>query len=461
MLYDTRTRRVRPFEPLVAGHVGIYLCGPTVQSSPHVGHLRGAVVVDVLRRWLLESELEVTLVRNVTDIDDKIIINAAKTGESPFALAERFTREFNRAYEQVGVLPPTIEPRATGHVPEMIDLMERLIARGHAYEAAGSVWFSVGSFPGYGGLSGQKPDSVQASPEGEGGKRDPRDFALWKAAKPGEPTWPTPWGPGRPGWHLECSSMAAKYLGPQFDIHGGGIDLVFPHHENERAQSDCGLDFTADAEMARFWMHHGLLNVSGGEKMSKSLGNTFLTEDVLASTRAPALRYYLLAAHYRSAIEYGPEPLAEASAAYERLEGFVVRTAADSIVVSVDETGDDPLWKAFCEAMDDDLATPRALAVVHEAVTAGHRAKETAHHHGLVRRMLAVLGLDPISQWPSGDGGSLQPVLDHLVSGALERRADARRRKDWAASDAIRDELAEAGVLVEDTPQGQRWELAR
>jgi cysteinyl-tRNA synthetase len=463
VLYDTRTRRVRPFEPIAAGQVGIYLCGPTVQSSPHVGHLRGAVVVDVLRRWLLASDYEVTLVRNVTDIDDKIIINAEKSGESPFALAERFTREFNQAYAAVGVLPPTIEPRATGHIPEMIELMQRLIERGHAYSSAGSVWFSVASFPGYGGLSGQKPDAVQASPEGESGKRDPRDFALWKAAKPGEPTWDTPWGAGRPGWHLECSSMAAKYLGSQFDIHAGGLDLVFPHHENERAQTDCGLDFVGEREMARFWMHHGLLNVAGGEKMSKSLGNTFLATDVLAATRAPALRYYFLSAHYRSALEYGPDQLADASAAYERLEGFLARSGedgADPLAVPA-ATDADPHWISFREALDDDLATPRALAVIHDAVSAGHRAEDASHHYQLVRRMLGVLGLDPISQWPSTAGGSLEPVIERLVAGALERRAQARASKDWAASDAIRDELAAAGIAVEDTPNGQRWELAR
>jgi cysteinyl-tRNA synthetase len=463
VLYDTRTRRVRPFEPIAAGQVGIYLCGPTVQSSPHVGHLRGAVVVDVLRRWLLASGYEVTLVRNVTDIDDKIIINADKSGESPFALAERFTREFNQAYDAVGVLPPTIEPRATGHIPEMVELIQSLIERGHAYTSAGSVWFSVASFPGYGGLSGQKPDAVQASPEGESGKRDPRDFALWKAAKPGEPTWDTPWGPGRPGWHLECSSMAAKYLGSQFDIHGGGLDLVFPHHENERAQSDCGLDFTGEREMARFWMHHGLLNVAGGEKMSKSLGNTFLATDVLATTRAPALRYYFLSAHYRSALEYGPDQLADATAAYEGIEGFLTRSGEDGADPHADSaaTDSDPYWIAFREALDDDLATPRALAVIHQVVSAGHRAADASHQYHLVRRMLAVLGLDPISQWPSTSGGTLEPVIERLVAGALERRAQARASKDWAASDAIRDELAAAGIAVEDTPNGQRWELAR
>ena len=416
--------------------------------------------MDVLRRWLLESNYEVTLVRNVTDIDDKILINAAKTGESPFALAERFTREFNQAYDAVGVLAPTIEPRATGHIPEMIALMQSLIERGHAYASAGSVWFSVASFPGYGGLSGQKPDSVQASPEPDSGKRDPRDFALWKAAKPGEPTWETPWGLGRPGWHLECSSMAAKYLGSQFDIHGGGLDLVFPHHENERAQSDCGLDFPGEKEMARFWLHHGLLNVGGGEKMSKSLGNAFLASDVLQTTRAPALRYYFLSAHYRSALEYGPDQLADASSAYERLEGFLSRST-EPVEDDPKAVDGDPYWASFREMLDDDLATPRALAVIHDAVSAAHRSPDAAHHYQLVRRMLGVLGLDPISQWPSSTGGTLEPVIERLVAGALERRAHARAGKDWAASDAIRDELAAAGIAVEDTPNGQRWELAR
>jgi cysteinyl-tRNA synthetase len=294
---------------------------------------------------------------------------------------------------------------------------------------------------------------------GDDRKRDPRDFALWKSAKPGEPSWATPWGRGRPGWHLECSAMATKYLGPTFDIHGGGLDLVFPHHENERAQTDTGMDFPRDAEMARFWMHHGLLNVSGGEKMSKSLGNTFLVDDVLRETRPQALRYYLLAAHYRSAILYGPDQLAEASSTYDGLEGFVLRHQA----LETEGTGvdDEPLWKAFTEAMDDDLATPRAVAVVHEAVKAGNSAKDPTREYQLVRRMLTTLGLDPLSQWPAADGGSLQNVVDHLVAAALERRAAARREKDWATSDAIRDELAAAGIAVEDTPQGQRWELAR
>ena len=301
---------------------------------------------------------------------------------------------------------------------------------------------------------------MQASAENEGGKRDPRDFALWKAAKPGEPTWATPWGPGRPGWHLECSSMAAKYLGAQFDIHGGGLDLVFPHHENERAQSDCGLDFERDAEMARFWMHHGLLNVGGGEKMSKSLGNTFLVDDVLPRHASPALRYYLLAAHYRSAILYGPDQLAEASAAYEGIEGFVLRnqrrcrpTGRSTTTIRCGRrspTRWTTIWPRRARLRSSTRPSRPAI-----------RADDPTREYQLVRRMLATLGLDPLSQWPSADGGNLQPVIDHLVAGALERRAQARREKDWAASDAIRDELAAAGIAVEDTPQGQRWELAR
>jgi len=458
-LYDTRTRSVRAFEPLHPGAVGLYVCGPTVQSSPHVGHLRVAVAFDVLRRWLAESGLEVTLVRNVTDVDDKIIVNAAAQGCTPWALAERYTREFNAAYDAVGVLPPTVEPRATGHIPEMVRLIQRLLDAGAAYPGDGSVWFSVAALPSYGTLSGQHPDAVQPSPEGDPGKRDPRDFALWKAARPGEPTWETPWGSGRPGWHLECSAMAGKYLGEQFDIHGAGIDLVFPHHENERAQTVCAA--TADgacgegAEMARWWVHAGLLT-TGGEKMSKSVGNFFLVSDALAQARPQVLRYALLAAHYRSGLEYGRDTLAEAAASYERLETFVRSAPGEP---GVDEPGG--VWEAFTAAMDDDLAISRALAVIFGAVSSGNRADagERRGWVGVVRRMLAVFGLDPVSQWPVADT-ALGPVLDAVVDVALQARADARTRKDYAASDAIRDRLGAAGVVVEDTAGGQRWHLA-
>jgi cysteinyl-tRNA synthetase len=423
-------------------------------------------------------------VRNVTDVDDKIIENAAAEGVTPWALAERFTREFNRAYDALGVLAPTVEPRATGHIPEMIAMIARLVDSGAAYPSAGSVWFSVTDFADYGALSGQRPDSVQASPEGDDGKRDPRDFALWKAHKPGEPSWDTPWGPGRPGWHLECSAMAAKYLGEGFDVHGGGLDLVFPHHENERAQTALTFGPAAGSapagsqvphEMAQHWLHGGLLTTRG-EKMSKSLGNFFRVEDALAQVRAPVLRFYLASAHYRSAQEYGAEALQEAAAAYERLETFcrsVGGAAGNSadVVLPADLSrpavsrvgGDEPagVWNEFAAAMDDDLAVPRAMAVVFSAVSAGNKVADAERpaYVAVVRRMLAVLGLDPVSQWPD-PGSDLRPALDTAVAVALARRAKARQDKDYAASDQIRDQLAEGGILVEDTAGGQRWRLA-
>ncbi len=468
-LYDTRRRAVLPFTPLVGGQAGLYLCGPTVQGSPHVGHVKVAVAFDVLRRWLMLSGYQVTLVRNVTDVDDKIIANAAAEGVTPWALAERFTREFNRAYDALGVLAPTVEPRATGHIPEMVAMIARLVHSGAAYPSAGSVWFSVGDFADYGALSGQRPDSVQASAEGDDGKRDPRDFALWKAHKPGEPSWDTPWGPGRPGWHLECSAMAAKYLGEGFDIHGGGLDLVFPHHENERAQTALTFapsDSPAQSgthEMAQHWLHGGLLTTRG-EKMSKSLGNFFRVEDVLAQVRAPVLRYYLASAHYRSAQEYGADALQEAAAAYERLETFCRSVEAD-VALPADLSRPGPgepagVWDEFAAAMDDDLAVPRAMAVVFSAVSAGNKVADTDRpaYVAVVRRMLAALGLDPVSQWPD-PGSDLRPALDTAVAVALARRAKARQDKDYAASDQIRDQLAEGGILVEDTAGGQRWRL--
>jgi cysteinyl-tRNA synthetase len=463
-LHDTRTRSVRPFEPLTRGVVTVYVCGPTVQSPPHVGHARSAVAFDLLRRWLLASGHEVVFARNVTDIDDKILHNAGHEEIPWWALAERNTRAFMAAYDALGVLPPTVEPRATGHVPEMIVLMQRLIDAGHAYPAGGSVYFDVRSFPSYGELSGQRIDAMQAS-EDPGDKRDALDFALWKAAKPGEPTWETPWGPGRPGWHLECSAMATKYLGPTFDIHGGGLDLVFPHHENEIAQSCAAGD-----GFARFWLHNGLVN-TGGEKMSKSLGNSLVVADVLERVRPQAVRYVLGAAHYRSIIDWTPEGLADADAAYARLETFV-RNALDLLDGPGDaealalEAGEaTETWQAFAEAMDDDLAVPRALGVLHGAVRdgngllAGGDRKALAAVLAVVRRMLAVLGLDPVSQWPAA-GSDLTPVVDALVGVALQARQAARERKDFAEADRDRDALTAAGIVVEDTAQGPRWRIS-
>jgi cysteinyl-tRNA synthetase len=475
-LYDTATRGVREFVPLVAGKVGVYLCGATVQAPPHIGHIRSGVSFDVLVRWLKVSGYEVTFCRNVTDIDDKIL-RAAETEGSPWwAVAERNQRAFTRAYDLLGCLPPDVEPRATGHVPEMIALIRKLIDSGHAYAAGGDVYFDVSSFPAYGSLSGQRLDHMRAADDTEGSdaKRDPRDFALWKGHKPGEPFWETPWGPGRPGWHLECSAMATKYLGETFDIHGGGRDLVFPHHENELAQSCAAPATSVSAHdpaatlcgFARYWLHNGMVRL-GGEKMSKSLGNSLLVDAIVTEVRPAELRYYLGQAHYRSEMDYSPGALTEAAAAYRRIEGFVTRAAeaADAGVATEAAAG---LPVAFTQALDDDLAVPQALAVVHEAVTEGNSAlaagdrASAAKHAESVRAMMAVLGLDPLAApWALAAGSGLRHVVDALVAVALGQREAARARKDYAGADAIRDELRAAGVVIEDTPDGPRWELAR
>ena len=462
-LYDTAARAVRDFTPLRAGQASLYVCGLTVQGPPHVGHIRSAVSFDVLRRWLGASGLAVTHVRNVTDIDDKILARAAERGVPWWAWAYENERSCTRAYDVLGVLPPTYEPRATGHVPEMITLMERLIQRGHAYAVDGDVYFDVRSFPGYGALTGQRLDDLEpaADTDTDERKRDPRDFALWKAAKPGEPAtaaWPTPWGPGRPGWHLECSAMAGRYLGEAFDIHGGGLDLRFPHHENEQAQSRA-----AGERFAQYWLHNGWVTL-GGEKMSKSLGNTALVDEVVQRVRPVELRYYLVAPHYRSTIEFTDAALEEAGVAYRRIESFV-RRAAERVGA---DGGAPVLPPAFTDALDDDLGTPAAVAAIHDMVREGNTALAEGDDGavtgtlGRVRAMLAVLGLDPLDpQWASGSDDRLTQATDGLVALALEQRQAARARKDFQAADAIRDQLAALGVAVEDTPHGPRWELTR
>src|SRR4051794_30382683 len=454
-LYDTLTRSTRDFAPIREGHVGIYVCGPTVQSPPHVGHARSAIAFDILRRWLTATGYDVTFLRNVTDIDDKILHNAGHEDIPWWALATRNTRAFTAAYDALNVLPPTGEPRATGHVPEMVVLMQRLIDAGHAYAADGDVYFDVRSFSAYGALSGQKPDQMLAAADDGSAKRDPLDFALWKGAKPGEPSWPTPWGPGRPGWHLECSAMATRYLGAEFDIHGGGVDLVFPHHENEVAQSNAAGD-----GFANYWLHNGLVN-TGGEKMSKSLGNSLVVADVLQRARPQAVRYYLGSAHYRSDLDWSEEGLAEADTAYSRIEGFLQRAA--------EMLGDDvtaALPTAFADAMNDDLAVSRALGVLHDTVRAGNTAladgdKETVTSaYAAVVAMTDVLGLVPGDFAGGGDDSRLHNVVDGLVPAMLEAREAARARKDFAEADRIRDALAGAGVVLEDTAAGPRWRLA-
>ncbi|WP_347882100.1 cysteine--tRNA ligase [Amnibacterium sp. CER49] len=514
-LYDTRSQSLQELVPVVPGRVGLYVCGPTVQSSPHIGHLRSALGYDLLRRWLEHRGLAVTLIRNVTDIDDKILAAvrgqdptgadlAAVRGQAPtrsdlaavgaqgptgpdvaagrghvsagtapgaastdgegvdwWAHAYRVELEFTAAYRAIGVLPPTYEPRATGHVDRMIVLIQRLIDLGHAYPAAdggGDVYFDVASWPDYGSLTRQTGDELVSGEDADPrARRSPRDFALWKGAKPTEPasaSWPAPWGAGRPGWHIECSAMAERYLGAEFDIHGGGLDLRFPHHENELAQSTA-----SGAPFARLWVHNGLVTVRG-QKMSKSLGNSVFAGDLLGSARGVVVRYALGAAHYRSDLDHHDGALVEAEEAVGRIERFLER-AQDVGAAS----GGTVVPEAFATAMDDDLNVPQALAVLHETIRRGNQAIDAGELGaagaalGAVRAMTGVLGIDP-EQWQEHGGrDDAREVLDALVGRLIDERADARGRRDWAAADRVRDELAAAGVVLEDGAEGTRWSI--
>jgi cysteinyl-tRNA synthetase len=468
-LHDTATRDVRDFVPLEEGKAGIYVCGLTVQSEPHVGHVRSAVNFDVLRRWLTASGYDVTFIRNVTDIDDKILAKGEAQGRPWFEIAYLMGRELDRALDAINVLPPTYEPAATGHVPEILELIAQLVARGHAYPAedgSGDVYFDVRSWPEYGELTRQRIDDMEAAEDADPrGKRDPRDFALWKgwkkALEPETAAWPSPYGPGRPGWHIECSAMAAKYLGPAFDIHGGGVDLRFPHHENELAQSRA-----AGQPFASYWLHNAWITTAG-EKMSKSLGNSMLIPEVLKRVRGIELRYYMVSAHYRSHVEFSFEALDDAAAAFRRIESFLerVRDVVGDEGTSGEVEGE--VWDAFVAAMDDDLGTPAAVGVIHNAVRRGNRLLADGDSAALsatldvVVRMLDVLGLDPSDPaWGTlghPEDAKLGAAVDALVAGLLEERASARAEKDWARADAIRDRIAAAGIEVEDTPDGPKW----
>ena len=456
-LHDTYTGAVRDFVPLRPGHASIYLCGATVQGLPHIGHLRSGVAFDVLRRWLLAKGFDVAFIRNVTDIDDKILIKAAEAGRPWWEWAATHERAFASAYDALGVLPPSAEPRATGHITQIVELIERLIDTGHAYAGGGDVYFDVLSFDEYGKLSGHRIDDVHQG-EGAGtGKRDQRDFTLWKGAKPGEPSWPTPWGRGRPGWHSECVAMAHEYLGAEFDIHCGGMDLVFPHHENEIAQAR-----SAGDGFANFWLHNGWVTM-GGEKMSKSLGNVLAVPAVLQRVRPAELRYYLGSAHYRSMLEFSETALQDAAKAYTGIEEFLHR--ARTRVGAVSPT----TWtEKFAAALDDDLAVPAALAEIHSARAEGNRALEAGDHDtamtkaGEIRSMTAILGSDPLDpRWETRDEtAAALAAVDVLVAAELTRRDDARRDRDWAGADEIRDRLKAAGIDVTDTADGPQWALA-
>ena len=459
-LYDTLTRTTSPFVPLKAGEVGIYLCGATVQAPPHIGHVRSGVNFDILRRWLTKSGYNVTFIRNVTDIDDKILHKAVHEEMPWWAVAMKYERAFSDAYAALNVLPPTYEPRATGHVTQMIELMQILIERGAAYAPGnGDVYLEVRKLKSYLTLSRQNVDDLQSAADAdETFKKDPRDFALWKAAKAGDPSWPTPWGAGRPGWHLECSAMAHAYLGESFDIHGGGLDLIFPHHENEIAQSEA-----AGYGFAKRWLHNAWVTASG-EKMSKSLGNSLQVHELLKTVRGIELRWYLGSAHYRSMLEFSHEALAESAIAFGRIESFLNRSVEILGALPTPVFSD-----AFATAMNDDLAVPQALAGISEALRLGNIAITAGDKSGIatsaneIRGALEILGCDPFDPafGSAGAGEDMKAALDGTIKLALAQREAARVRKDFAAADAIRDGLIALGITIEDSAQGPRWSITR
>jgi len=464
-VFNSLGRELQPFEPRDAGRVAMYLCGPTVQAAPHVGHGRAAVVFDVIRRYLEWRGFEVTLVANITDIEDKIIASAAERGISPEELAAEAADQFRDAYRKLGVAAPDIEPKATEHVPEMIELIEELIKGEHAYPTeSGDVYFAVRSFPGYGALSGRKIDDLVSGARIEPGaeKRDPLDFALWKAAKPGEPKWGSPWGPGRPGWHIECSAMARKYLGDGFDIHGGGTDLMFPHHENEVAQAEAAYG----SKFVRYWLHNGMINLKG-EKMAKSTGLVVDLLSALEKYPPSAMRLFYLRTHYRKPVDFTDEALEDATASIERLWAFRRRFNV--------LPGADPLPEAmerFQKFMDDDFDTAGALAVVFDLVREGNsrldEGEEVDAWAAAYDEILGVLGLtepqaelgdlaealtELASRFDLDVVGEPEILVDHLVG----LRNSTREAKDWSRSDEIRDALLTLGIVMEDAAGGTRW----
>ncbi len=457
-VHSTLHRAAVPLELRDEGKVSMYVCGPTVQSEPHVGHGRSAVAFDAIRRYLVWRGFDVTFVRNVTDIEDKIIAAAEEAGESVEVLAERMVKRFADGFEALGLLEPDVEPKATDHIPEIISLIETLIDSGLAYVSHGDVYYSVRTLEQYGKLSGMKPDELRAGVRIEVGeaKHDPLDFALWKGAKPGEPWWDSPWGAGRPGWHIECSAMASKYLGDGFDIHGGGTDLIFPHHENEIAQSEGASGTT----FARYWLHNGMVNLDG-EKMSKSTGVLVDLASLVAVYGGRPIRFLFLRAHYRSPIEYTEELLKESGEALDRLDRFRERATAGS--------PDEAAVAVFTEVMDDDFGTPEAISLLFDLVREGNRLLDEGGDAGgiagAVETIVEVLGLDDAS--PAPDAGLDLSELAHAygiegdaeatVEALIAMRNEARSKRQFADADAIRDALDRAGVQLEDGPHGTRW----
>lgn len=455
-IYNTRTRTREDFVPLCAGQVGMYVCGVTVYDLCHIGHARTFVCFDMIVRYLRWRGYQVRYVRNITDIDDKIIARAAERGVTPAELAAEYTAAMHEDFARLNLLPPDEEPRATEHIDSVIEVVRRLIERGHAYQASsGDVLFAIASFPGYGGLSGQRLQELQAGARVgvAAGKRHPLDFVLWKSAKPGEPQWPSPWGAGRPGWHIECSGMNWKFLGETFDIHGGGSDLIFPHHENELAQSCCAFG----TRSVNYWMHSGMMMI-GSEKMSKSLDNFFTIRDVLGGHDAESVRLFLLSGHYRSPLSYTPEHLEQARQGLARLY-----TALRGVPAAAAEEGveDGDFARRFTAAMDDDFNTPQALAVLFDLARELNRAPpaQAAALGGELRRLGGVLGLlhqDAGLFLQGGSAAAQQRRIEEL----LEQRSAARRARDYAAADRARAELADMGIVVEDGPSGTTWRRA-
>lgn len=458
-LYDTKAGELREFKPLVAGQVSMYVCGPTVQSAPHIGHLRSALVYDLMVRWFTHLGLKVQLIRNVTDIDDKVLEKAAEQSVAWWELAYQNEQLFASDYRRLMIDLPSNEPRATGHIPQMIKLIEKLIELGNAYEGldgSGSVYFDTANWPSYGELTHQKLDDMDGESSNPA-KKNPQDFALWKAAKSSEPesaNWSSPFGQGRPSWHIECSAMATHYLGENFDIHGGGLDLRFPHHENELAQSSA-----AGHGFANYWVHNGLVSVQG-QKMSKSLGNSVLSDELFDNASDKAVRYYLASAHYRSVLDYQPEATAEASSALARLHGFVVRAGRELSETRFSKVEPVKLPDEFTLQMNDDLNIPGSLAVIHEAATAGNtdldeqRLSQAHQRWCEVVAMLEVLGLS-VDQ--SDETNQEHQALDQVIQTLIAERNKAREEKNYQRADQIRDQLLEIGIELSDSTSGTHW----